>query len=77
MEVGVDHTLDAQPVLVGVVEILADVPARIDHHRSAGALVTDQVRRVRQALDVVLLENHAFLHRVDVLGMCNMVPYTP
>ena len=60
VEVGVDHSFDRQPVLGGVGEVLGDVAARVDNDCAAGGFVADQVRRVGQALDVVLLEDHRY-----------------
>ena len=79
MEVGVDHTLDGQAQALCVVKIFGDVTARVDYDCAASAFVADQVRRMRQALDVVLLENHrVFLHGVDFSGLAmDSLAYTP
>jgi len=53
VEVPVDHPADGEPVGGSVNEVLADVAARVHDHRLPGAGVSDQVRRLRQALDVV------------------------
>jgi hypothetical protein len=70
-EVGVDvrlPALDAQVVGVGVVEVDLDVAPRIDDHRPARALVADEVRRLGQAVEVVLHEVHSVLLFVAVGG---------
>ena len=43
----------------GVGEVLADVALRVDDHGTAGGLVADQVGRVRQTVQVVLVEQHS------------------
>jgi hypothetical protein len=61
-EVGVkvreNHLLDPEPETGRVGEVVVDVAPGIDHGRHARALVADQVRRLRQAAQVVLLEDH-------------------
>ena len=39
-------------------EVLADVAAGIDDDRAAGGLVGDQIRGLREAFEIVLLEDH-------------------
>ena len=58
VEVGLDDPLDAKRVLCGVDEVLLDIALRIDSHRATGGRVADQVRRVRQAPQVVLAKEH-------------------
>ncbi len=43
VDVRLDHALDAQAVSVGVVEVDLHVAPRIDDHRTARSLVTDEV----------------------------------
>ena len=59
VEVGLDHELDRQPLGLGVGEVLGDVALRVDDDGAPGRLVADQVRRVREAVQVVLVEQHA------------------
>ena len=62
-EIGVDmrldHALDAQAMSVGVVEVDLHIAPRIDDHGPARALVADEVRRLGQAVQVVLHEMHS------------------
>ncbi len=58
VEVGVDHAHDLQAVLGGVRQVLRHVAPRVHDHRLPGGLVPDEVRRLRQAVEVVLLEAH-------------------
>src|SRR5207248_6613444 len=58
MEVRLEHTLDAQPLGAGVVEVLLDVTLRVDHDRPTGRLVADHVAEQRQARQRVLAEEH-------------------
>ena len=58
VEVGLDHPLDPQTPLGGLVQVDADVPAGIDDDRPPGGLVADQVGGVRQAGQVVLGQDH-------------------
>jgi hypothetical protein len=41
-----------------VVDVLVDVPTRVDDDGGACPLVADQVGRLRQTSEVVLLEDH-------------------
>ena len=59
VDVRLDHALDAQAVSVGVVEVDLHVAPRIDDHRTVRSLVTDEVRRLGQAVQVVLHEMHS------------------
>jgi hypothetical protein len=58
VEVGQEHARDpaAQPVRVR--DVLLDVALRVDHRRLAAVGIGDQIARVRQAAQVVLLEDH-------------------
>jgi hypothetical protein len=58
VEVGVDHPLDLQPMRTGVGDVLEHVTAGVHDHGAAARLVADQVRRVGQAVQVVLREDH-------------------
>ena len=61
VQVSEDDVLDAKVVLLGKLQIDADVPLRVDDHRATGSFVRDQVGRVSQALEVELLEDHAVI----------------
>jgi hypothetical protein len=58
VEVGLDDQLDGHAGGLGIGDVLADVPLRVDHHRPLSGLIPDQIRRVRQAVQVVLIEQH-------------------
>ena len=58
VEVRVEDALDAQAVGRGVVQVLRDVPARVNHDGTPGFFVAQEVGGVGQATKVVLLENH-------------------
>ena len=58
VEVRLDHELDRHARLGCVGEVLGHVTLGIDDHGSAARLVADEVRRMRQALQVVLVELH-------------------
>ena len=58
VEVRQEHVLDPAAQPPGVLEVLLDVALRIDHGRVAARLVGDQVGGVREAAEVVLLEDH-------------------
>ena len=47
-----------EPLLPGVLDITIHVPLRVHDGRDPCVLIGDQVRRVRQAIQVVLLEDH-------------------
>ena len=56
VEVGLDDQFDGQAQLLGVGQVLGDVALRVDNDCAAGGFVADQVRRVGQAVQVVLAE---------------------
>ena len=56
VEVRQEHVTDAQPVRFSVRQILVDVPLRVDHHGGASRLVGNEVRSVRKAPKVILLQ---------------------
>jgi len=68
VEVGLDHPVDRQAGRSRVVEILRHVALRVDHRGHAARGVADEIRRVRQTTEVVLLEiqGHGFFSRPDV-----------
>ena len=58
VEVRFEHQLDGQSGGRGIAHILVDVTARIDDDRAARRVVADQIRSLRQAVEVVLREDH-------------------
>jgi hypothetical protein len=58
VKVGVDDPLDHHAVPDGGGQVVADVPAWVDNDCPAAGLVADQIRGVRQARDVELLQHH-------------------
>ena len=58
VEVGLHDELDRQPVLGRRLEVRRDVAARVDDHGPAGGRVADEVRGLREAVEVVLFEDH-------------------
>src|SRR5262249_28062508 len=59
VEVRQEHMLDLKPVLGGERQVLIDVALRIDDGRDLRLLVSDEIRRVRKAIQVELLEDHS------------------
>ena len=66
---GLDDPLDAQMVSLRVVKVLRYVALRVDDDRAPRRFVADQVRRVREALQVVLREDQdlAFQARESIV----------
>ena len=64
VEVGEEDVADLQPVLRRIVEVGVDVALRIDDGGGAARLIADQVRRVGEAIQVVLLEDHGCSRRL-------------
>jgi hypothetical protein len=60
VEVRQEDVRDAQAVLGRHGDVLIDVTLRIDNGSHARRLVADEVRRVREALQVELLEDHSY-----------------
>ncbi len=58
VEVGQEHVGDPAAKGVRILDVLLDVALWIDDNRSAARLVGDQIARVREAAEVVLLEDH-------------------
>jgi hypothetical protein len=61
VEVGLDDQFDGQAELLGVGEIVGHVALRVDNHCAPGGFIPDQVGRVGQTFQVVLLEDHRLL----------------
>lgn len=40
-----------------------NLTVRVDHHRVAGLFVSDQIRRVREATEIKLVQDHRFIMR--------------
>ena len=57
MDMRLDHALDSQTMLLCICEIGGDVALRINDDGASGVLVGDEVGRVRQAAQVVLLDD--------------------
>ena len=76
MEVGLDDEFDREPQLLGVGQILGHVTLRVDNDCAPGGFVAYQIRRVRQAVQVVLDEFHgsSFSVRLWVMPSC-LYPY--
>ena len=58
MEVREEDVLDLEAMLGGKRQVLIDVTLRIDDRCRVRFLVANQVRRVREAIEVKLLQNH-------------------
>jgi hypothetical protein len=56
--VGQEHADDLATQPARVVHVLVHVPLGIDDHGASAALVADEIGGVRQAPQVILLENH-------------------
>ena len=71
VEVGLDDQFDGEAELLGVGEVLGHVALRVDDDGPPGRLVTDQVRRMRQTVQVVLNELHDRRPFVWVVSACS------
>ena len=58
MKVCFEHQFDGHAMFFGGCKVRSDVSARVDDDRSASRFVADEVRRLREALEVVLFEDH-------------------
>ena len=58
VQVRQDHVLDRQPILRGEGGVLIRVALRINDDGRARLLVSDEIRRMRQARQIKLLEDH-------------------
>ena len=60
VEVGEKHVADMKAKLLGVAQVLLNVALRIDDDGSRTGLVSKQIRRMGEASQVVLFQNHVF-----------------
>jgi hypothetical protein len=58
VEMGEEDVRDPQIVLGGERQVLIDVALRVDDGRDMRLFVADQIRRVREAIQVELLQDH-------------------
>src|SRR5215469_11825470 len=58
MEMREEDVADGEAELCGVGQVLLDIALRINDDRSSAGLVSDEIRCVREAAQVVLLQNH-------------------
>ena len=58
VEVGEEHVPNLQAVAPRFLQIRLDVPLRIDHGCRARLLVANEIRRVREAIQIELFEDH-------------------
>ncbi len=58
MQVRQEHVGDSQVVRLGEGQVLVDVALRIDDRGGVRLLVADEIGRVRQAIQVELLQDH-------------------
>jgi hypothetical protein len=56
VEVRQEHKTDVPSVCFSIRQILVDVPLRVDYHGSAGHLVGNEIRGVRQASEIILFQ---------------------
>src|SRR5688500_4754413 len=62
VEMRVDHELDRDAVLLRRLDVLLDVAPGVDDDRATCALVSYEVGSLREAVEIELLEDHAFTH---------------
>ena len=55
-----DDAFDLQPVFGSFGQVHIDIAPRVYDDRPSGALIPDEVRPLRQAIQVVLREDHRF-----------------
>ena len=58
VKVGQKHVTNLQSIARGVADIALDVALRIDDSGCSTSAVADQVRCVRETIEVILLQNH-------------------
>ena len=58
MKVTEEYRFDGQAVCFGIIEILVDVSLRIDDGRATAVCVTDQIGRMYEAPQVILIQYH-------------------
>jgi hypothetical protein len=58
MQVRKEDVGDAEIVLSGKCQVLLDVALRVDDGGDSGLFVSDEIRGMRKAVEIKLLENH-------------------
>lgn len=58
MEMRQEHVADRQSLFGGERQILIDVALRVDDRSRLRLIVADEIRRVRETIEIKLLENH-------------------
>ena len=61
VEMGQEDMLDRVAKFVRVLDVLPDVALRIDDNSCFGFFVSNEIRRVSQTIEVVLLEEHGWI----------------
>ena len=64
MEVSEEDVTNLETELAGVVEILLDIALRVDDDGGVGGFVAEEVGGMREAAEIVLLEDHGALKRI-------------
>ena len=58
VKVGEEDVRDAQAVCLGIRDVLVHVPLRVDHGRRVRRFVADEIRGVREAVQIELFQDH-------------------
>src|SRR5688572_5470181 len=58
MEVRKEDVADRQAMAIRLIPVLLCVASWIDNDRRAGLLVADEIRRMRETIEIELFENH-------------------
>jgi hypothetical protein len=63
VEVSQDHVPDLELALPGILQVLINIPLRVNNCSSMALLVSNQVGSMSQTTQVVLFQNHGILTR--------------
>jgi len=61
MEMSKENVTDREPMLLGVLEVLPDITLRINDYSGLACFISDEIRGMREAPQIVLFEDHAWL----------------
>jgi hypothetical protein len=54
---------DAKAVPLGERDVLIHIPLRVDHRRRMRRFIADEIRGVRQAIEIELFQDHGLIRR--------------
>jgi hypothetical protein len=57
-------------MFIGALHVLLDIALRIDNGCDAGIFIADQIRRVREAIEIELFDEHSYIRSNSAATPC-------